>query len=815
MALAGSVGQLVSMGWRRETLAFFHAMPIDEIQEMLPLATKDWVEEDYNVLLREAKRQRRWMGVEDNLFYPHQRLLYKDASVIDARIAELPTAVAEAGTTLALARKALPRVTWKTRLQKALAGAAGEQQRAKVEEAERERWIKELLKLLGDAGFLGSTAKSPEAMRHLEARCAMGRRASTIRQHVKYGRKLQIYMESVYGVAWLRGYMDFIGYVALLTELYSTRKNEEGSLYRIMIPESTSYWSEHSERVTIMSWALIAEIPRETRRRWGRWSPGVDEEYAVTTKRVVTAAQGNLASKIRAQYGITDFVDDKSVLNGFSLWLQTVYFKTVSESHQETMKIAPPMWGGLDAAPVQVVKKPLREPKQEEDDLVVLDSPTEVFSDDEGMDDVQPGDRPADAIRFASLYLTWQSSVKRTSALDEMDAEAVTHKAPKTVPGVEMQLYRSEYEKKFYKLKDSECPGKPSFEDLCEQIDGGEFRAMALRHFGSRAEEDDAETGSLQVGKAGQVRIKKSRVETNNPTNMEEFRAKINLVVNHLIFARFRYPHKQTLEGISPFTAIEYLNYICSKNVAQLESVTIDDIPLHRPSLKLILAYEYQMRKEVVDEVLGEVFRVDAMADQTGIAIGGWETAETSDTKKARWFHVRLDRKNAAYLYLKGEPFRTISTSELLAVTVAIVIFGQDSKWRSGAGRVSVTGLTDNVSNAYLLDRFLTTKFPASLVLMELACQLEKYKLDLSLSWIPREQNEPADDLSKGRFELFEEANRVEVEMENLPFIVLYKLMDTAIELDEEIKVKKVSKGSTPDFGKTPPTERLRLTQPW
>ena len=40
-------------------------------------------------------------------------------------------------------------------------------------------------------------------------------------------------------------------------------------------------------------------------------------------------------------------------------------------------------------------------------------------------------------------------------------------------------------------------------------------------------------------------------------------------------------------------------------------------------------------------EVVGEVF---AVADQTGIAIGGWETAETSDTKKARWFHVRLDR---------------------------------------------------------------------------------------------------------------------------------------------------------------------------
>ena len=132
---------------------------------------------------------------------------------------------------------------------------------------------------------------------------------------------------------------------ALLTELYSTRKNEEGNLYRVMIPESTSYWSEHSKRVTIMSWALIAEVPRETRRRWGRWSPGVDEEYAVTTKRGVIAAQGTLAAKIRAQYEITDFVDDKSVLNGFSLWLQTVYFKTVSESRLETTKIAPPICG--------------------------------------------------------------------------------------------------------------------------------------------------------------------------------------------------------------------------------------------------------------------------------------------------------------------------------------------------------------------------------------------------------------------------------------------------------------------------------------
>ena len=120
-------------------------------------------------------------------------------------------------------------------------------------------------------------------------------------------------------------------------------------------------------------------------------------------------------------------------------------------------------------------------------------------------------------------------------------------------------------------------------------------------------------------------------------------------------------------------------------------------------AVKLAIAFFYEMVSgapvkplTLPPKVLGEIFRVDAMADQDGIAIGGWETNVTNDPSKARWFHVKLTRKNAAFLYLKGEPFRTISTSELLAVTVAIMVFGPQATWRSGAGRISVTGFTDN-----------------------------------------------------------------------------------------------------------------------
>ena len=90
----------------------------------------------------------------------------------------------------------------------------------------------------------------------------------------------------------------------------------------MMAPESTSYWLEHSERITVIFWALIA-----------------------TTKRVVTQAQRFLAAKIKAQYCITDYTDDKSVLNNFALWLQAVHGKTASQVYEESVKLAPPTRG--------------------------------------------------------------------------------------------------------------------------------------------------------------------------------------------------------------------------------------------------------------------------------------------------------------------------------------------------------------------------------------------------------------------------------------------------------------------------------------
>ena len=206
-------------------------------------------------------------------------------------------------------------------------------------------------------------------------------------------------------------------------------------------------------------------------------------------------------------------------------------------------------------------------------------------------------------IKFAQLFLAWQAASKRVKLQDEMDAEASAQKEPKTVPHQEVMALRQKFETEYYKLKDAEVPAKGSLEDLFEQIDLGEFKPMALRHFGSRADNEEAEVGNLQVGKSGQVRIKKSRVETAPPSSLEELRAKVVLMANHYLFAKFRYPNKQILQKINPFTFLDYLGYLTGRHVAQMETQTVDGVTLHKPSVKLLMNYEYQMRKEVAEEM--------------------------------------------------------------------------------------------------------------------------------------------------------------------------------------------------------------------
>ena len=110
-------------------------------------------------------------------------------------------------------RKGKAKVTrWPTRLGKLMSVVGkNEQLRHQVEEAERDRWIKELKSIMEEAGLPAVTAGGWEGFPTV--RIGKGRRASTLRKHVKTWTRARSWLISAFGVPWPQHAVQFALYL--------------------------------------------------------------------------------------------------------------------------------------------------------------------------------------------------------------------------------------------------------------------------------------------------------------------------------------------------------------------------------------------------------------------------------------------------------------------------------------------------------------------------------------------------------------------------------------------------------------------------
>ena len=92
----------------------------------------------------------------------------------------------------------------------------------------------------------------------------------------------------------------------------------------------------------------------------------------------------------------------------------------------------------------------------------------------------------------------------------------------------------------------------------------------------------------------------------------------------------------------------------------------------------------------------------------------------------------------------------------------------------------------------------MTTKFPSTLVLMELAEELSAKNCELQLQWIRRDLNQLADDLTNENFASFDPNFRVDLKGEALEWRVLGRLLAHA--------TKRTKKAPATRFAKRPRT---------
>lgn len=215
-----------------------------------------------------------------------------------------------------------------------------------------------------------------------------------------------------------------------------------------------------------------------------------------------------------------------------------------------------------------------------------------------------------------------------------------------------------------------------------------------------------------------------------------------------------------------------------------------------------------------------EVFRSDAKATDTGAWIGGWEYLGGQPCKSARWFAFQVEEQFFPWAFCKKDPKRVIASLELLATIVCIILFG-----RQGNFNGSITGSTDNQSNTWAVKKLMSTRFPLTILLMELSEQLRVRSASLDLSWLPRDSNIPADDLTNQIYEKFSMDLRMDLDPKQLGFLVLDSIQESSQILFDQIsrekesarlaKASSSSPTSKPFRRKTAVKDRLKWTQPW
>ena len=137
------------------------------------------------------------------------------------------------------------------------------------------------------------------------------------------------------------------------------------------------------------------------------------------------------------------------------------------------------------------------------------------------------------------------------------------------------------------------------------------------------------------------------------------------------------------------------------------------------------------------------------------------------DKRASRWLSVQLTPSNAPWAFAKsGETYRVIAAMEAFAILLGIKYLVPAADVEASFGSIVVVpALTDNQTNGRVLNKLMTTRFPLSAVVMELAEEMKGRGLIAEVAWAPRSTNEEADALSRGVTDGFDAALRAEVDL--------------------------------------------------
>lgn len=117
--------------------------------------------------------------------------------------------------------------------------------------------------------------------------------------------------------------------------------------------------------------------------------------------------------------------------------------------------------------------------------------------------------------------------------------------------------------------------------------------------------------------------------------------------------------------------------------------------------------------------------------------------------------------------------------------------------WLKGGGdaaEIHAEAFTDNKGNSFILRKGLSTKYPVTVLVIEVAETLRRLDAFATLTWVRRDGNVLADALTNKDFSSFDIKHRETIDEAGLQWYVMDGLLKGSEELFNEIKEHKLRK---------------------
>ena len=230
--------------------------------------------------------------------------------------------------------------------------------------------------------------------------------------------------------------------------------------------------------------------------------------------------------------------------------------------------------------------------------------------------DVLTLDETRDVVEIASLVDAWESANTRVSVRNKAEAEAGVANIPKALSKVEVQELLVKFQRVHgVKLEDRNTPAASTLEQIFDQAEQGEFKNMSLVQFLSREDVEADVLGATVEKSTGTLKIKKGYGECPKPRNPEDFRKRMAVVAHSYLMAQLKYPQKSTLRDLQPQHFLKYLDLMLGDHVLGLKARDKDGQVIATPEFDLMLAYDYQIRRQMVKLVNEGTSMSDALKE--------------------------------------------------------------------------------------------------------------------------------------------------------------------------------------------------------